>query len=124
MRRSQWLTYQLQDIPNEWHRVETESAKKTRKQEESYWREVENSWLDFTPTETEEKSICIDSYWSRVFDMRDDNGRLVFPQLIPFFKAFLTLYYGNVGPEQGFSINKAILDAHETRLGEDNIIAL
>ena len=81
----------------------------------SYWREVENSWLDFTPTETEEKSICIDSYWSRVFDMRDDNGRLVFPQLIPFFKAFLTLYYGNVGPEQGFSINKAILD--ETRLG-------
>ena len=61
MRRSQWLTYQLQDIPNEWHRVETESAKKTRKQEESYWREVENSWLDFTPTETEEKSICIDS---------------------------------------------------------------
>ena len=50
MRSSQWLTYQLQDIPNEWHRVETESAKKTRKQEESYWREVENSWLDFTPT--------------------------------------------------------------------------
>ena len=56
--------------------------------------------------------------------MRDDNGKLVFPQLIPFFKAFLTLYYGNVGPEQGFSINKAILDAHETRHGEDNIIAL
>jgi len=62
MRRSQWITYQLQDIPNEWHRVETESAKKTRKQEESYWREVENSCLDFTPTETDEKSICIDSY--------------------------------------------------------------
>ena len=56
--------------------------------------------------------------------MRDDNGKLVFPQLIQFFKAFLTLYYGNVGPEQGFSINKAILDAHETRLGENNIIAL
>ena len=40
MIRSQWLTYQLQDIPKEWHRVETESAKKIRKQEESYWREV------------------------------------------------------------------------------------
>ena len=124
MIRSQWLTYQLQDIPKEWHRVETESAKKIRNQHESYWREVENSWLDLTPKETEEKSIRIDSYWSRVFDMKDDNGRLLFPQLTPFVKACLTLSHGNAGPEQGFSINKAILDAHGTRLGEDNIIAL
>ena len=84
--------------------------------------EVENNWLDLTPMETEENSIFIDSYWSRVFDMKDENGRLLFPQLTPFVKAFLTLYYGNVEPEQGFSINKAILDAHETRLGEDNIL--
>ena len=124
MIRSQWLTYQLKDIPKEWHRVETESAKKIRNQHESYWREVENSWLDLTPKETEEKSIRIDSYWSRVFDMKDDNGRLLFPQLTPFVKACLTLSHGNAGPEQGFSINKAILDAHGTRLGEDNIIAL
>ena len=90
----------------------------------SYWREVENNWFDLTPMETEEKSIFIDSYWSRVFDMKDDNGRLLFPQLTPFVKACLTLSHGNAGPEQGFSINKAILDAHGTRLGEDNIIAL
>ena len=124
MVRSQWLTYQLQEIPKEWHRVETDSAKKVRQQQESYWREVENSWLDLTPTETQEKAIRIDSYWSRVFDMKDDDGRLLFPQLTAFVKAFLTLSHGNAGPEQGFSINKAILDAHGTRLGEDTIIAL
>merc|ERR1711874_807090 len=32
--------------------------------------------------------------------------------------------HGNAGPEQGFSINKAIIDAHETRIGEDVIVAL
>ena len=32
--------------------------------------------------------------------------------------------HGNAGPEQGFSINKAIIDAHGTRIGEDMIIAL
>ena len=124
MIRSQWLTYQLQDIPKEWHKVETVSAKLTRQQQESYWRKVEKSWLDLTPTETETKSLRIDSYWSRVFDMKDDDGRLIFPQLTPFVKAFLTLSHGNAGPEQGFSINKAILDVHGTNLGEDNIIAL
>ena len=41
-----------------------------------------------------------------------------------FVKAILTLSHGNEGPEQGFSINKAIIDAHGTRVGEDIIIAL
>ena len=39
-------------------------------------------------------------------------------------KCVLTLTHGNAGPEQGFSINKAIIDTHGTRLGEDMIIAL
>ena len=56
--------------------------------------------------------------------MKDVNGRLLFPQLAPFVKAILTLSHGNAGPEQGFSINKAIIDAHGTRIGEDIIVAL
>ena len=39
-------------------------------------------------------------------------------------KANLTLSHGKTGAEQGFSINKAIIDAHGTRIGEDVIIAL
>ena len=56
--------------------------------------------------------------------MKDSNGRNRFPQLAPFVKAILTLSHGNAGPEQGFSINKAIIDAHGTRIGEDVIVAL
>ena len=36
----------------------------------------------------------------------------------------LTLSNGNTGPEQGFSINKSIIDAHGTRLGENLLIVL
>ena len=124
MVRSQWQVYQLQDIPKEWHTMETESAKSSRRHQESYWKNVEKSWLDITPKELEEKSLRIDSYWSRVFVMKDVTGRLLFPQLAPFVKAILTLSHGNAGPEQGFSINKAIIDAHGTRIGEDIIVAL
>ena len=124
MVRSQWQIYQLQDIPKEWHTQETESAKTSRINQDSYWKNVEKSWLDITPKETEEKSVRIDSYWSRVFEMKSSTGRYHFPQLASFVKAILTLSHGNAGPEQGFSINKAIIDAHGTRVGEDIIIAL
>ena len=51
MVRSQWQIYQLQDIPKEWHTQETESAKTSRRNQESYWKNVEKSWLDITPKE-------------------------------------------------------------------------
>ena len=44
--------------------------------------------------------------------------------MVALVKAVLTLSHGNAGSEQGFSINKAILNAHGTRLGDDNTIAL
>ncbi|CAL4241631.1 unnamed protein product [Meganyctiphanes norvegica] len=122
--KSQWQIYQLIDIPKEWHTLETASAKKERQHTESYWRNVEKSWIDLTPKDSEEKSLRIDSYWSRVFEVKDSDGRKRFPQLAAFVKVILTLSHGNAGPEQGFSINKSIIDAHGTRLGEDILIAL
>ena len=56
----------------------------------SYWREVENNWFDLTPMETEEKSIWIDSYWTRVLDMKDENDTSV-PTINTICESFLTL---------------------------------
>ena len=103
--RDQWQIYQLTEIPREFHTIETESAKKSRIQQDTYWKNVEKSWLDITPKELEEKSLRIDSYWSKVFELIDSSGRALFPQLAPFIKAVLTLSHGNAGSEQGFSIN-------------------
>ena len=49
MVRSQWQVYQLQDIPKDWHTVETESAEKSTINQESYWKNIEKSWLYITP---------------------------------------------------------------------------
>ena len=98
--------------------------KNDRLQRESYWKEVEKHWLEIYPKESEVKSVRIDSYWSKVFEIKSNDGRFLFPQLAALIKSVLTLSHGNAGPEQGFSLNKAIIDAHGTRLGEDILIAL
>ena len=112
------------DIPKDWYTVETDSAKKERIHHVSYWKEVEKSWIEVVPNDAEENSIRIDSFWSRVFEMRDNEGRKRFPQLAALVKCILTLSHRNAGPEQGFSINKALIDAHGTSLSEDMIVAL
>ena len=122
--KNQWQIYQLLDIPKEWHCKETDSGKKERITRESYWKNVEKSWIDITPKEFKEKTVRIDCYWSRVFNVKDAAGRYQFPQLTPFVKSILTLSHGNAGPEQGFSINKSLLDVHGARLSEDMIVAL
>ena len=65
-----------------------------------------------------------DSYWSRVFEMKNNTGWYHFPQWASSVKAILILAHRNAALEQGFSINKAIIDAHGTRVGEDIIKAL
>ena len=87
-------------------------------------KNAEKSQLEIFPKEDEVKSITIDRFWSRVFELKNDDGRLRFPQLAALVKSVLTHSHGYAGPEQGFSINKAILDAHGARLGEDTIVAL
>ena len=84
---------------------------------------MEKHWLEIYPKESEVKSVRIDSYWSKVFEIKSNDGRFLFPQLAALIKSVLTLSHGNAGPEQGFSLNKAIIDAHGTRL-EDILIAL
>ena len=54
--KNQWQVYQLSDIPKEWHTKETENAKKSQQNQNSYWRNVESSWLDLTPKDLEEKT--------------------------------------------------------------------
>merc|ERR1711874_512042 len=90
----------------------------------SYWKEVEKksglTWCLMIPKIRASEY----SFWSRVFEMRDYEGRKRFPQLAALVKSILTLSHGNAGPVQGFSINKAIIDSHGSSLSEDMIISL
>ncbi|CAL4060167.1 unnamed protein product [Meganyctiphanes norvegica] len=124
MIRSQWQSYQLCEIPKDWYTIETNKAKKDRLQRQSYWKEVERTWIAILPKEQSGKIVRIDSYWSKVFGIRNEDGACKFVQLSALVKEVLILSHGNAGPEQGFSINKSMIDAHGTKLGEDVLIAL
>jgi len=57
--------------------------------------------------------------------MKVSTARNCFSQPTPFFKAMLNLSHGNDGPQQCFSINKAIIDNRiRTKIDEDVIIPL
>ena len=56
--------------------------------------------------------VNVKSFWSRVLETKDGEGSKRFSQLAALINSLLTLSHGNAGPEQGFSINKAIIDSH------------
>ena len=54
----------------------------------------------------------------------NQNGEPKYPFLVSLFKLVLSISHGNSAPENGFSINKAMLDIHGYSLGESTIEAL
>ena len=53
-----------------------------------------------------------------------DTGSSKFPCITSFFKIVSSLSQGNSAPENGFSINKYMIQLHGTSIGPDTIEAL
>ena len=68
--------------------------------------------------------LRVDSFWSKVFEIKDDLGNKKYPRLASIIKCILTISHGNAGPERGFSINKTILQVHGSSLGEDTLVSI
>ena len=56
--------------------------------------------------------------------LNSSDGQPKYPSLVSLFKLVLSISHGNSAPENGFSINKAMLDIHGYSLGESTIEAL
>ena len=56
--------------------------------------------------------------------MTDDHGNLKYPKLYALVQAILSLSYGNAYTEQGFSINKQLLQSHGYVMKEKSIVLL
>ena len=56
--------------------------------------------------------------------LNSSDGQPKYPFLVSLFKLVLSISHGNSAPENGFSINKAMLDIHGYSLGESTIEAL
>ena len=121
----QWSLYQLQEILEHFYmKPETEPSQSTHWQP-SYWSYASELWCELAPAQKNpSKFLRIDKYWSKVGKILNESGNLKYPQLFQLGKAILSLLHWNSAPQHAFSINKILLDAHRTSMGEDTTSAL
>ena len=68
------------------------------------------------------KSLCL--IYPYLQELHSTEGQPKYPFLVSLFKLVLSISHGNSAPENGFSINKAMLDIHGYSLGKSTIEAL
>lgn len=126
--RLQWIRYQSEEIPREWTQRACKAAavpEGAKPSSDSYWSNVEESWIGNTTAVKEESSqVPIDEYWHKIGSLTNDDGSSKYPQLFALVKCCLSLSHGNATPERGFSVNKNILESHGSSLSEGCLVAL
>lgn len=65
----------------------------------------------------------MEQYWNFIGNLTDVDGNFKFKNLTTLALAYLCISHGNAGPEQGFSVNKNLLDGKES-LSEEIIEAI
>ena len=124
--RTEWRLYQTESIPDSAYLCEDKVTNSSRRQT-SYWEKAfEVAGLVMPKdNEQEKKENCdIELFVSYVEKNLNDDGRPKYPFLCALFKCLLSLSHGNSAPENGFSINKYLLDIHGSSLHENTIEAL
>ena len=124
--RTEWRLYQTESIPDSAYLCEDKVINSSRRQT-SYWEKAfEVAGLVMPKdNEQEKKENCdIELFVSYVEKNLNDDGRPKYPFLCALFKCLLSLSHGNSAPENGFSINKYLLDIHGSSLHENTIEAL
>ena len=68
---------------------------------------------------------CVDiEYFVNLAAITDVDGKQKYPYLVSFYKCILSLSHGNSAPEDGFSINKRIIDVRGNSIQAETINAL
>ena len=122
--RTQWIAYQLEDIPKEFYTKSNDEASKSSLRRNSYWSYA-LELCDLQPIqETDSLFIQIDHYWRKIGKILSDDGLQKYTQLICLVKCILSLSHGNSTPERGFSKNKYFLEVHGSSSSEETLESL
>ena len=121
--RNEWKIYQMEVIQDSYFMQTVEEATKTRHQP-SYWEKAFQ--LADIPIIGEKKSgFDVDKLKNSLEkSILDDDNSPKFPNILALFKAVASISHGNSATENGFSINKYILQLHGNSLAPDTIEAL
>ena len=120
--RTEWRLNQTESIPESAYQLVVETKISSRKQN-SYWElvfylaGVDHISKELPPCDKEKFVLYLQKLYS-------SDGQLKYPIIVSLFKLVLSISHGNSAPENGFSINKAMLDIHGYSLGESTIEAL
>jgi hypothetical protein len=98
---SEWVVYRVEKIPDEWISHKIDSKEKEGESEVKFHR--------------------IDIYWSKIFALKDSEGKAKYPSLTKLVKLALVLPHGNSDVERSLSINKNVVRANRTALHVDTI---
>lgn len=121
--RNEWRVYQMEVLPESAYLTDS-TVKSSSRQQVSYWQKAFQ--LADLPVISEAKSgLDIDNLIVYLeSSIQDDDGSPKFPLLASLFKVTASLSHGNSAPENGFSINKYLLQLHGNAISPDTIEAL
>ena len=120
--RTEWRLYQTEKFPDSAYQTSFENKMSLKKQN-SYWEEA--FMLAGVDSVTKESPKCdMVKFVLHLEKLVGSDGKPKYAFLVSLFQVILSISHGNSAPENGFSINKAMLDAHGNSLGESTIEAL
>ena len=122
--RTEWRLYQTESIPETAYRPTVEPKVSSRRQS-SYWKKAFH--LADLGNATKDPPTCdMEKFALYLQKLNSSDVQPKYPFLISLFKALalLSVFHGNSAPENGFSINKAMLNVHGYSLGESTVEAL
>ena len=117
--RKEWRLYQTESIPESAYQSVVGPKISSRKQN-SYWEVAFH--LAGVDHISKELPICgMEKFVLYLQKLNSSDGQSKYPFLVSLFKLVLSISHGISAPENGFSINKALLDIHGYSLGESTI---
>ena len=125
MIRHQWMTYQNEDIPDSYFRLEENNKSTSGRIQYSYWEHaLECFHLTTITTSVSSQYKKVDHYWLNVNNIVDSKGRKKYTRLFCLAFCLFSLSHGNSTPERGFSINNVLLESHGYTMQNDTISVL
>ena len=105
MIRHQWMTYQNEDIPDSYFRLEENNKSTSGRIQYSYWEHaLKCCHLTTNTTSVSSQYKRVDHYWHNVNNIVDSKGSKKYTQLFCLACCLFSLSHGISTPERGFSI--------------------
>ena len=126
--QTQWMRFQMEPLQDEWFKNPLEQIDSGTSDcsttQQSHWPQVFSNCGLQPACKHSTFSKRDDNFWSKIGSLTDELGNLEYPKLYALVQAILSLSYGNAYPDQGFSIDKQLLQSHGLVIKEKSIVSL